>query len=113
MSEGQSRDAAPVEARIFSTSPLVLIGACDIPKSRPVGAAAWISPGLAGLPYWMLLKVYWSAERVDDVKRLAEAYDRHLAEYPEHRIIYLCNTARELYLFQQRGIASMLCNHNI
>jgi hypothetical protein len=102
-----------VEVKIFSKSPLVLIGVCNIPKSRAIGPAPWISPRLRGRPYWLLLKVHWSAEQVRDVERLADVYHRHAVEQPEHRIVYLCNTPRELLLLQRRGIPSLLCNHNI
>ena len=108
MTEASPPNATPVEVRIFSKSPLVLIGACDIAKSRPVGAAAWISAGLAGRPYWLFLKVNWSLERTSDVERLADGYARHAAEHPEHRIIYMCNTARELLALQRQRVLLVL-----
>jgi glycosyltransferase involved in cell wall biosynthesis len=95
---------------IFSRDPLILIGAVE--TKMHLGPATAISPILKGRAFWLLLKLHFSAESAKASARIVADYRRHAHEYPEHRIIYLCNTARELFLLQQCNVPSILCNHN-
>jgi hypothetical protein len=38
---------------------------------------------------------------------------RHAAAWPEHRVIVLCNTERDLLFLQGEGVPSILCNSGI
>ena len=101
----------PIRALVFNSSPLVIIGAVE--HEMYTGPASVVSPRLKGRPYWMLLKLHWSMESRKQHAALAVAYRRHAEQFPEHRLIYLCNTERELLALQQAGVPSLLCNHNI
>jgi glycosyltransferase involved in cell wall biosynthesis len=100
-----------IKVVIFCKSPLVMIGAVE--HKVYTGPAADLSLALRGRPYWMLLKLHWSMEGQKSLAGLAVAYRQHAAEFPEHRLFYMCNTERELLGLQQAGVPSLLCNHNI
>ena len=105
----------PVSGRlkvvVFSRDPPILIGAVE--GTMSVGPASVISPLLKGRAFWLLLKLHWSIENSKMSARIIADYRRHAQEYPEHRIVYLCNTARELFVLQQCNVPSILCNQNI
>jgi glycosyltransferase involved in cell wall biosynthesis len=104
-------DSGRLKVVIFSRDPPILIGAVE--GTMSVGPASVISPLLKGRAFWLLLKLSWSIESSKMSARIIADYRRHAQEYPEHRIVYLCNTARELFLLQQCNVPSILCNHNI
>jgi glycosyltransferase involved in cell wall biosynthesis len=100
-----------VGAYIFCRAPLVIIGSVE--NEAYAGPAPLLSPMLAGQRYWLLLRLSWSMETPSLVAAIAAAYRKHAEQFPEHFIVYLCNTERELLAFQGVGIPSLLCNHNI
>jgi glycosyltransferase involved in cell wall biosynthesis len=105
----------PVSGRlkvvVFSRDPPVLIAAVE--AEMHIGPNSAISPALKGRAFWLLLKLHFSIESAKTSAGIAADYHRYAHDYPEHRVIYLCNTVRELFLLQQCNVPSILCNHNI
>jgi glycosyltransferase involved in cell wall biosynthesis len=107
----QNADQERLKVVLFSADPLILIGAVE--GHRLLGPGLAISPHLKGHRLWLLLKLHYSLEGSKFLDRVVAAYHDYAQQYPEHRVIYLCNTAQEFFLLQQRNVPSILCNHNI
>lgn len=104
-------DGPLIWARRLATSPLVFIGP-DQP-GWPLGPADQLAGHLAAQPAWSLVFVTASLENDARREAAAAAWRRHRAAFPAHRVVFLCNSERELFLMQRDGVAAILCNHNI
>lgn len=98
-------------ARRLAAAPLIYIGP-DQPGA-PLGPATHLAEALGGRPAWTLVFVTASLEVAERRARLVDAWCRHAAAHPAHRVLILCNSAREVLLLQRDGVAAVLCNHNI
>jgi glycosyltransferase involved in cell wall biosynthesis len=96
---------------LLSSDPIIVIGCTE--GRMTLGPAPMISPPLKERSLWILLKVHYSLEAATFRSQVVGDYNRHVQLYPQHRIVFLCNTPAELFLLQQCDVPSILCNHNI
>ena len=68
---------------------------------------------LRGRPAVFLLLLYWSAESEAAVSVFHREAERFRADFPDHALVFLCNTARERELFRAAGETAFFANHNM
>lgn len=68
---------------------------------------------LRGRPAVFLLLLYWSAESEASVSVFHREAERFRADFPDHALVFLCNTARERELFRAAGETAFFANHNM
>ncbi len=107
---------AYVHGHVLSTSPLVIYGTepgRDLPDNNFLGPALPLNRYLRGRRTYFLIGVLWTLESDSRLRALSEQYFPYVAAYPEHVLIYLCNTPGEVRALTERGIRCQLSNHNI
>ena len=63
-------------------------------------------------PAWFLFRYSW---RMEDVHRIAlerQMQDAHIRQYPKHRFLHLCNTRRQLELFDEARLPAIFFSSN-
>ena len=98
-------------ARRLSSTPLIFIA----PNTRamPIGPIGIIAPLLGCRRVHALINVFWTLENPKFRSNAVHAYRQHMANFPEHRLLFLCNTSREVALLQAEGLPASLCNYSL
>lgn len=98
-------------AQQLCADPLVLLTATVSQVST------WPVPELArrlgDRPATSLVFVHWTMESGKMAEMLRAECRAVAATYPAHRVIILCNTAREVDVMRADGIEAVHCNHNL
>jgi uncharacterized protein (TIGR01627 family) len=95
--------------RVLSVEPPVFL--CGIPYDQFQGFAPAFGKRYGQRPAGFLIVPTWSVEAPEVVDALVEGHYWHRERFPEHRLRYLCNSAREVELLQGRGMPAILLNH--
>lgn len=61
---------------------------------------------------YFLIQWTWDMENSKDVQPVKSYQEQHLKKYPKHQFIHLCNTLREMEVFQEQGLNAIFCNQN-
>jgi hypothetical protein len=104
---------APVAffARRLSTTPLIFVAPAT--ENMPIGPIGIIGPLLGDRRVHALINVCWTLENPRFLNNAVRAYRQHMATFPEHRLVFLCNSSAEIDLLEPERIPAMLCNHNL
>jgi glycosyltransferase involved in cell wall biosynthesis len=105
--------AVPVTffARRLSGKPLVFIAPTS--EDMPIGPIGVIGQLLRGRRAYALINTSWTLENPRFLSNAVSAYRRHAAAFPEHRLLFLCNSSAEAGLLETEGIPAVLCNRNL
>ena len=63
-------------------------------------------------PAAFLICPVWSIEKPEKIAAIAEARRAHCRRYPEHRLIHMCNTLREVDMLSAQGVPAVFLNKN-
>lgn len=94
---------------IIDKDPLIIHG---YGWENPIAPAYRMSPLLRGRKAYFLLSMAWT--NLDDGGSANHLfwYAKHKAEFPEHELIFLCNSPFECKFFNKFGVKNIYCNHN-
>lgn len=110
--EGDENAAAlpTLRVRVISRDPLIIMGPYD------GGISSVVSRGMLApvrdKPATVFVTLPFAHEDVRDVRRIVARLARRKREAPLHNFIVFCNTAVELELFRQFGVACYQISHN-
>lgn len=79
----------------------------------PIGPIGMLGPQLRDRRVHALITLYWTLENPEFLQTAVSAYRQHVASFPEHRLIFLCNSSAEVELLKAEHISAVLCNHNL
>ena len=63
-------------------------------------------------PAYFFIQYGWQIEEPPRVIKVCRLQEAHLRRYPKHRYLHLCNTPRQLDLFQDAGLPSIFFNNS-
>lgn len=95
---------------VLSDDPPVLL--VPIGGLRPLWMIEALSPYLAGQRVMFLLLAYWSLEYESAIDSLRKNAEYHRRRFPNHGLLFLCNTAREKALLDAAGLDAVFLNQN-
>ncbi len=98
-----------IPAAVLSADPLISYSGSRMSAAR-LGLAGVAGPALRDRPAWFLLSPTWSLEEDGAVEILRGLAALHRRQSPQHRLIFVCNTPREVSLLQARGEAAFFFN---
>jgi len=61
---------------------------------------------------YFIFLIWWSMVSEKIAQRVKNKYIRHRKKYPEHELIYLCNSPKQYELFKKFSLPCIFCNHN-
>jgi glycosyltransferase involved in cell wall biosynthesis len=96
---------------VFSHDPLVLY--VPVGGRRPLSPLASLGRRLASRPATFLLMPSWTLERPGTVDQIGRDLSWFAARFPQHEIIFLCNTDEERRLIAAVGGTAIFSNHNL
>lgn len=103
------RESLCTAAMLSHQPPVFLV---PIGGARPLRTVETISAYYSNTPALFFLLIYWSLEdqhRVNIVKANAEL---HRSRFPQHRLVFFCNTSEEQRLIDAAGLEAVVLNHN-
>jgi len=105
--------AGPVTffARRLGTTPLIFVAPTT--EDMPIGPIGVIGPLRRDRRVHALINVGWSLENHRFLRNTVSAYRQHTAAFPEHRLLFLCNSSAEVELLETERIPAVLCNYNL
>lgn len=101
----------PIHMKVLSREPLVVV--VSIGGARRLATIRALARHMRARRAVFLAMPYWSVETPREAEILhgeARAFRR---DFPEHALVFQCNTPGERTLLGERGEAAILCNHNI
>lgn len=96
---------------VLSRDPLVIY--TPIGGGRPLNWVAALGRRLAGRPAAILLMPNWTLERPSVIAQLGRDLAWYRERFPEHELIFLCNTEEERRLVSGVGGNAIFSNHNL
>lgn len=95
-------------AAVLSTAPLISFS--GIVPDSPLGVAGLCPPANSDTPRWFLLSPTWSIEKEKDAINLRINAVLHRLRCPSDRLVFVCNTRREMELLHLVGEAAVHIN---
>jgi len=92
---------------IVSAEPLIIVTVWDFFNNFSL-----FSEKLKGRKAHILCLYFWSMDSAIDVIRLRWNYILQQKKYPEHEVIFLCNSAKQYGLFRKFNLPAVFCNQN-
>lgn len=97
---GANRDPG-VPANLISPDPIIILAL--VGGVRPLWTIEAFGRRLPTHKVTFLCQISWSAEIESEAKRFHKHAEEYRAMFPNHRLLFLCNTVREEQLFRQTG----------
>lgn len=108
---GETIDAnRSCNAAILSSNPPVFL--VPIGGIRPLWMVESFGSFLPERRALFFLPAYWSLEYPAGVELIRKSAERHHARFPNHNLVFLCNTAEEQRLLDAAGLEAIALNHN-
>jgi len=76
------------------------------------GIAGAFGRRFGNIPAAFLICPVWSIERAEKIASIAELRREHCRRYPNHRLIHMCNTQREVDMLVGQSVPALLLNKN-
>lgn len=83
-----------------------------IVTSENTSDLSWVCKKTGDQNAYILVLFWYTKETVSKMYREFVNYRNHKAGFPNHKIIFLCNTRYELFLAKCLGLPSVYCNQN-
>ena len=103
--------AETVQAYRLSADPPIFIGPTRL--GCPLGPASILAPALGKRRACSFVFVEWTLEDRAMLAEAVTAYARHMDEFPEHSVTFLCATPVEAVSLADRGISAVRCSSNL
>ena len=97
---------------VISVDPLIFFIQIDLDNARIIRDYKFLFDSLNNRTAYFICSTSWYFERSENINELHGLLEKFKIDYPNFKFIILCNTLRQLDLFNEKSMKAVFCNNN-